>query len=172
MAAPASGGVSASAEGTRARAPLMPNARSRSAPDRRTGCSGRARGETSCAHASPSSPCSLDSAARTADPEVRVEEPEALLYLPKDGKLRLVAIEHVQLIVIHGEPYRGCGIEDSTCPPANPPPAPSLYDGVVFDGPMAGHVPEMPWHYDLHAWIWADNPAGMFAPFNPALSCE
>src|SRR5690606_24919486 len=26
-------------------------------------------------------------------------------------------------------------------------------------------------HYDLHVWVWKDNPAGVFAPFNPAVSC-
>jgi hypothetical protein len=49
-------------------------------------------------------------------------------------------------------------------------PAPSVL-GQTFDGPMAGHNPSMPWHYDLHVWLWAHNPAGLFAQFNPALSC-
>jgi len=47
---------------------------------------------------------------------------------------------------------------------------PSLF-GQEFDGPMAGHAPGMPVHYDLHVWFWHDNPNGLFAPFNPALSC-
>jgi hypothetical protein len=29
----------------------------------------------------------------------------------------------------------------------------------------------MPWHYDLHVWLWEDNPTGLFAMFNPAISC-
>ena len=41
----------------------------------------------------------------------------------------------------------------------------------TFDGPMPGHNPSMPWHFDLHAWLWAENPAGTFAMFNPTLSC-
>jgi hypothetical protein len=109
---------------------------------------------------------------RLEDQAIRLAEPEALLYLPQHGKLRLVAIEYVQVILIDGDPYMGCGIENNSCPPANPPPPPTLYEGVVFDGPMAGHEPGMPWHYDLHVWLWARNPAGMFTPFNPALSCE
>ncbi len=40
-------------------------------------------------------------------------------------------------------------------------PTPSIF-GQTFQGPMAGHVPGMPWHYDLHVWIWAPNPSGMF----------
>ena len=27
-------------------------------------------------------------------------------------------------------------------------------------GPMAGHLPGMPWHYDLHVWAWTPNPSG------------
>ena len=43
-----------------------------------------------------------------------------------------------------------------------------------FDGPMEGHHPLMPkalHHYDLHVWLWKDNPAGMFAPTNPNVKC-
>ena len=27
-------------------------------------------------------------------------------------------------------------------------------------------------HYDRHVWLYRDNPNGIFAPFNPAVSCE
>ena len=59
---------------------------------------------------------------------------------------------------------------------STPPPdgffnsAPSVL-GRTFDGPMPGHNPQMPWHYDLHAWLFEANPAGTFVPFTPALSC-
>ncbi len=26
-------------------------------------------------------------------------------------------------------------------------------------------------HFDRHVWIYRDNPNGVFAPFNPAVSC-
>ena len=26
-------------------------------------------------------------------------------------------------------------------------------------------------HYDLHVWLYRDNPSGMFAQFNPNVSC-
>jgi len=45
--------------------------------------------------------------------------------------------------------------------------APSLF-GQEFEGPMAGHGPGMPVHYDLHVWF-VDNPSGQFADFNPDL---
>jgi ABC-type Zn2+ transport system substrate-binding protein/surface adhesin len=27
-------------------------------------------------------------------------------------------------------------------------------------------------HYDLHVWLYRENPKGMFAQFNPKASCE
>lgn len=98
-------------------------------------------------------------------------EPEILLYLPRgDGTLELVGVEYFSLALANSEagpvPWFG------EAPPAagwfNP--APSVL-GRTFDGPMPGHNPSMPWHYDLHVWLWADNPAGTFAMFNPSESC-
>jgi hypothetical protein len=43
--------------------------------------------------------------------------------------------------------------------------------GRPFDGPMLGHEPGMPPHYDLHVWVWQANPEGIFAPFNPNVTC-
>jgi hypothetical protein len=46
--------------------------------------------------------------------------------------------------------------------------------GQPFDGPMEGHEPLMPHsthHYDLHVWLWKENPAGLFKPTNPTLTC-
>jgi len=48
---------------------------------------------------------------------------------------------------------------------------PTLF-GRAFDGPMLGHAPGMPIHYDLHVWLWKHNPSGLFAPFNPEASCS
>jgi hypothetical protein len=36
---------------------------------------------------------------------------------------------------------------------------------------MEGHEPGMPVHYDLHAWIFKHNPAGVFAQYNPRVTC-
>ncbi|WP_055526901.1 hypothetical protein [Streptomyces graminilatus] len=47
---------------------------------------------------------------------------------------------------------------------------PSLF-GMPFDGPMPGHVAGMPVHYDLHVWLWKTNPKGMFARWNPTVTC-
>ena len=50
---------------------------------------------------------------------------------------------------------------------------PQLF-GAEFDGPMEGHHPLMPLglhHYDLHVWLFKDNPVGLFRPTNPAVKC-
>lgn len=105
------------------------------------------------------------------DATLDATQPEALLYLPTPGGLRLVAVEYLYPILTATGPYMGCGVNDSSCPPADPPPAPTVFDGQPFDGPMAGHVAGMPWHYDQHVWIWSHNPAGAFEAWNPALTC-
>ena len=98
--------------------------------------------------------------------------PEIMLYLPTDdGDYELVAVEYWS-IALANSPNGPVPWFDASPPPSgffNP--APTVL-GQTLDGPMPGHNPSMPWHYDLHAWLWADNPAGTFAPFNPSLSCS
>ena len=46
--------------------------------------------------------------------------------------------------------------------------------GKSLEGPMEGHPPILPsdlYHYDLHVWLWKQNPAGMFNPVNPSVNC-
>lgn len=47
---------------------------------------------------------------------------------------------------------------------------PSLF-GRPFDGPMPGHEPGMPVHYDLHVWVHEANPDGIFSAWNPRVAC-
>lgn len=95
---------------------------------------------------------------RLADPAVVATEPEILLYEPTaGGDVRLVGVEWFSV-----DPDQDESTDDGR---------PSVV-GVPFDGPMAGHEPGMPVHFDLHAWIWKHNPAGLFAAWNPDVSCE
>jgi hypothetical protein len=114
-------------------------------------------------------------AALIAQAGVVPEKPEVLLYLPKaGGGVRLIGVEYLQPVLLRS-PTGAIGPWFE----ATPWPAgyvvvnqhPSLF-GQPFNGPMAGHEPGMPWHWDLHVWIWSPNPSGMFAQFNPSLSCE
>jgi len=83
-------------------------------------------------------------------------KPQVLVYEPgPGGKLQLVAAEWFVPLSpeVNGRP--------------------ELF-GKPFDGPMEGHHPLMPHglhHYDLHVWLWKDNPAGMFSPTNPKVKC-
>jgi hypothetical protein len=102
--------------------------------------------------------------------------PEVLLYLPKpDGGFRLVGVEYIQFVLLRDP------ATNQVAPWTSPTPWPSNYQvvtptpqlfGQTFNGPMPGHFPGMPWHWDLHAWIWANNPTGVFEPWNPAISCN
>lgn len=97
--------------------------------------------------------------------------PPILIYLPRaDGTLGLIAVEywHIALANTSNGPTPWFGAEAPPLGFFNP--APSLL-GQTFDGPMAGHNPQMPWHYDLHAWVIENNPAGTYAQWNPSISC-
>ena len=82
-------------------------------------------------------------------------KPNVLIYEPDGKKLNLVAVEWlVPLAAAEGRP--------------------SLL-GQPFMGPMEGHEPLIPkafLHYDLHMWLFKDNPLGMFASTNPDVSCD
>ena len=78
--------------------------------------------------------------------------PEALVYAPRrNGSLRLAAVEWV---------VRG---------PNSDPPGVSEQPSVLGMGmhilnPVVGF-------WLMHAWVWKDNPAGMFEDWNPRVSC-
>jgi len=85
-----------------------------------------------------------------------LEEPEALLYEPSGNGRKLVGIEYI--------------VPDADQNLATDDDRPQLF-GQPFDGPMPGHTPGQPIHYDLHVWIWEANPNGTFAPWNPNVGC-
>jgi hypothetical protein len=92
-----------------------------------------------------------------ADGELDVTKPEILVYQPMpSGRLRLGAFEYFQV--------------DSDQDLATDDDRPELF-GMPFDGPMLGHEPGMPIHYDLHVWLYRHNPAGLFAMWNPRVHC-
>ena len=93
-----------------------------------------------------------------ADDAIDPDAPEVLVYAPKaDGNLELVAIEYWK------RDADGSLITDGDRPAVL---------GQSFDGPMPGHSPVMPVHYDLHVWVYETNASGTFAQFNPAVSCN
>lgn len=88
-------------------------------------------------------------------PQLDPKKPQVLIYEPDGDKLRLIAAEWFL-------PADAAGDEP-----------PSIF-GRHLQGPMEGHKPIMPeglHHYDLHVWLWKSNPAGVFSPTNPTVSC-
>ena len=83
-------------------------------------------------------------------------KPNVLIYEPTKKGLKLVGVEW--LVPLTPDVKE----------------APSLL-GQKFMGPMEGHYPLIPRefvHYDLHAWLFRDNPNGMFSPTNPNVKCS
>jgi hypothetical protein len=89
--------------------------------------------------------------------------PAILIYEPQtDGALQLVAVENL----VFARAWRESG--------RNAPPS---FHGVPYDtmkdDPSTpideAHMFEP--HFDRHVWLFRDNPNGMFAQFNPAVTC-
>jgi hypothetical protein len=101
------------------------------------------------------------------DPALDPLRPELLLYVPKaNGELEFVGVEYWTVALTSTGPWFG-----ATAPPGGFITSPPSLFGQTFQGPMPGHAPGMPWHYDLHVWVAEANPSGVFAMFNPAISC-
>jgi hypothetical protein len=83
--------------------------------------------------------------------ELNPTQPEILVYAPSpSGNLRLVAVEYAVPI----EPWDALNDEP-----------PSVLGQELHPNPYLGL-------YVLHAWIWQNNPAGMFEDWNPNVSCS
>lgn len=98
-------------------------------------------------------------------------KPAILLYLPTDAGIKLIGVEYSAAAMANTAD--GAALWLGADPPDSwATSAPSAL-GQTFNGPMAGHGPPgaEPWHYDLHVWLWEDNPSGLFADFNPNVHC-
>lgn len=85
------------------------------------------------------------------DPSLDPMMPEALLYAPGPGGATLVGVEYI--VIDTGQ-------------------EPPTFGGQAFD--VGGVPPLMDAgvdHWSLHVWLHRPNPSGMFAPFNPDVSC-
>jgi hypothetical protein len=90
------------------------------------------------------------------DADYVATEPEILLYAPQaDGSLRLVAVEY--------------WITEAAWQTAGKSGTPVFVDHPFDFDPANDHG--LPNRYTLHIWNWFDNPSGIFAPFNPRVSC-
>jgi hypothetical protein len=84
------------------------------------------------------------------------KHPEALLYEPRDGKLQLVGVEYI--------------VDAATWDAHHQ--APPVLMGQLFNYVGAPNRFRIPAFYELHVWAWKSNPDGVFADWNPRVSCE
>jgi len=109
------------------------------------------------------------------DPALDAARPELLLYAPaSNGGLKLVGVEYFRAVllrnIVTGEV--GPRFQSEQWDPAQYElltPQPELLGQDFHLTPPP--APGVPWHWSLHAWIWAHNPSGMFSEWNPSISC-
>ena len=88
-------------------------------------------------------------------PKLDPAKPQILIYEPVGDKLVLAGAEWFVPVQVAGNT------------------APSIF-GQQLAGPMDGHEPIIPAslrHYDLHVWLWKDNPKGIFTSTNSTVKC-
>lgn len=92
------------------------------------------------------------------DDAVDVDRAEVLLYVPGTGEtLTLVGVEFMVAADAWDASHSG---------------PPMLVDQAFADHRAEDQRHGIPFaHYDLHVWAWESNSLGLFAPFNPRLSC-
>ncbi len=94
--------------------------------------------------------------AEVQDPSIDAVRPELVVYAPgTHGQMHLVALEYVVF-------KDAWDATHST--------RPSLF-GQRFDLTRSPNRYDLPPFYSLHAWVWKYNPDGMFARWNPKVSC-
>jgi len=87
-------------------------------------------------------------------PKLDSLRPQVLIYEPVGNRLQLVAAEWFMPTAVSKEP-------------------PMIF-GTKLDGPMEGHAPILPTelhHWDLHVWLWKDNPNGLMHATNSTIKC-
>jgi len=90
-------------------------------------------------------------------------KPSILIYEPQaDGSMELVAVENL----VFAAAWKAAGND-----------APPTFQGVPYDRMVDDPNTELDEahmfapHFDRHVWIYRENPNGVFAPLNPAVSC-
>ena len=90
--------------------------------------------------------------------------PSILIYEPQaDGSLQLVAVENLVFIAA----WEAAGHTERPTFMGHPfdrmqdDPATALDEAHMFEP-----------HYDLHVWLYRENPRGLFAQFNPNATCQ
>lgn len=87
---------------------------------------------------------------------IDVSHPQALIYEPSNGQLKLVGVEFITLA--------SAWLQNNSNPP--------VLEGQVFlyvDAPNRFNIPAF---FELHVWAWRDNPQGKFVDWNDHVTCS
>jgi len=90
------------------------------------------------------------------DGEIDGSRPEALIYEPSEGKMRLVGVEYI--------------VDAATWLAHHD--APPMLEGQAFQLVNSPNRYGLPAFFELHVWAWRDNPHGAFVDWNTRVSCE
>ncbi|QOY91989.1 hypothetical protein IRI77_12235 [Paludibaculum fermentans] len=90
------------------------------------------------------------------DGEVDATRPEALIYEPSSGGMRLVGVE----FIVDAATW----MKNHTSPP--------MLEGQAFQFVNSPNRYGIPAFFELHVWAWRDNPNGAFVDWNNKVSCE
>jgi hypothetical protein len=90
------------------------------------------------------------------DGEVDETKPEALIYEPWDGGLRLVGVEFI--------------VDAATWNAHHS--SPPMLENQAFQLVNSPNRYGIPAFFELHVWAWRDNPNGAFVDWNTRVSCE
>ena len=96
---------------------------------------------------------------RLGDGILNGSEPEALIYEPlASGAMRLVGVEFIVMAADWARVHPEGGVP-------------------TVDGHLTNYVGDpnrygLPAFYELHVWVWENNPSGSFADFNTRVTCD
>jgi len=91
------------------------------------------------------------------DGEIDTSRPEALIYEPSNGAMRLVGVEF---------------IVDAQTWLANHNNTPPVLEGQVFQLVSSPNRYNLPAFFELHVWAWRENRNGAFVDWNDRVTCE
>ena len=91
-----------------------------------------------------------------SDNEIEETRPEALIYEPTGGRMRLVGVEYIVDSVTWLKHHS----------------APPMLEGQAFQFVGSPNRYGLPSFFELHVWAWRENPNGAFVDWNNRVSCE
>lgn len=83
-------------------------------------------------------------------------QPESLLYEATNGTMKLSGVEYIVIAEAWDANHD----------------MPPVLLGQMFNYVGAPNRYGLPAFYELHVWAWQSNPRGLFADWNPVVSCE